>query len=133
MAKIRFYGRAGRKEKNNVWDHAFLKMLHWTENWKDTRIASHWFHLFAKGTCLENLLRLVLHTIVSALAEKLEQQLKKKKHKYHFFLILPILENRDRDHFSAYGAEQSWHLSASNVCDKIISNLSFKWEAFLSS
>ena len=74
MAKIRFYGRAGRKEKNNVWDHAFLKMLQWTKK-LDTRIASHWFHLFAKGIGLENLLRLVLHTIVSALAEKLEQQL----------------------------------------------------------
>ena len=75
MAKIRFYGRAGRIEKNYVWDHAFLKMVQRTENWKDTLIACHWFHLFAKGIVLENLLRLVLHTIVSALAEKLEQQL----------------------------------------------------------
>ena len=37
-----------------------------------------------------------------------------KKHQCHFFLTLPLLKNRDRDHFLAYGAEQS---------DQIISNL----------
>ena len=57
-----------------------------------------------------------------------------KKHQCHFFLILPLLKNRDRDHFLAYGAEQSWHFSVSYVCNQIISNLSkFKLQAFSSS
>ena len=109
MAKIRFYGRAGRIEKNNVWDHAFLKMLHWRKKYGkilsslvidftyllkelDWRIYSAWF-------CTQ----LYLHW------QRNWSSNCKKKHQCNFFLILPLLKNRDRDHFLAYGAEQSWH------------------------